>query len=250
MACNIAGRSTPQLALPSKKRAAYIDPAVLREQDDGRTKRVKLQQSEPPQIACDDKVTAKTASPARPADSGSVLNEENLAGGLCSSCMDMYPNRGLLQLGCKGKHDSETHAYCRDCVMRLFESSVTDPSHFPPRCCSKIIPLLRCIPFLPQELFSRFVARREELDTPNRTYCSNTACSKWIRPVHIKAGVAQCLACAQNTCVTCKGIYHTGLCPKDKDVEKLMKVARRRRWQTCPACKEMVELARGCYHIT
>ncbi|KAF2026099.1 hypothetical protein EK21DRAFT_27085, partial [Setomelanomma holmii] len=176
--------------------------------------------------------------------------EHDIPQGLCSSCLDMHPTCNLLQLTCKGKADLKTHAYCRECVIRLFESLVTDPSHFPPRCCSKIIPLFSCIHFLPSNLYSSFVARREELEIPNRTYCSNADCSRWIRPAQINAGVALCLKCRQMTCVTCKGKNHTGLCPKEKDVEQLMKVARQRRWQTCPRCKEMVELDRGCYHIT
>ncbi|RYN84833.1 hypothetical protein AA0120_g9220 [Alternaria tenuissima] len=58
------------------------------------------------------------------------------------------------------------------------------------------------------------------------------------------------IQCAQKTCVTCKNERHDGLCPEDKDVKKLMGVAKAKRWQTCQKCKEMVELERGCFHIT
>lgn len=33
-------------------------------------------------------------------------------------------------------------------------------------------------------------------------------------------------------------------------MKELMGVAKRNRWQTCPNCKEIVELDQGCYHIT
>jgi hypothetical protein len=84
----------------------------------------------------------------------------------------------------------------------------------------------------------------------DRTYCSNSTCSKWIRPVNIAAGIATCAECYQKTCVTCKKKQHDGLCLEDKDVKELMSVAKAKRWQTCPSCKEMVELDKGCYHIT
>jgi hypothetical protein len=218
-----------------KKRVAFLDSAVLREHEDGRTKRPKTGTEEPEE-------------PLRP---GTAVNPSSVPQeSTCSSCLDMHPKHDMLQLPCKDEGDHENHAYCRDCLQRLFESSVTDPSHFPPRCCNKIIPLFSCTPFLSQALVVRFVERREELGTPNRTYCSNPKCSKWVRPANIKANVANCTECLQKTCATCKTKEHTGLCPEDKDVKELLSVARQKRWQTCPSCKEMVELEKGCYHIT
>ncbi|KAF7671550.1 hypothetical protein GT037_010362 [Alternaria burnsii] len=167
----------------------------------------------------------------------------------CCSCLDMHAARNMLQLPCRDDGDVEAHAYCRECLTRLFECSITDTSHFPPRCCSKIIPIFNCIPFLPSAVFSRFVAKREELEMADRTYCSNRTCSNWIRPASIVADIATCAECAQKTCVTCKNERHDGLCSEDKDVKKLMRIAKAKRWKTCPKCKEMVELERGCFHI-
>lgn len=31
--------------------------------------------------------------------------------------------------------------YCQDCLVRLFQASLTDETLFPPRCCQKSIPL-------------------------------------------------------------------------------------------------------------
>lgn len=230
-----------------KKRVAAADPAVLREDDDGRTKRVKFD-------------TLQSDTNLKP--HGTANTTVNLAydalgirarvrnKGTCSSCMDLHDKHDMLELPCKDESGKKPHAYCRDCLQHLFESSVTDPSHFPPRCCSKIISLFSCTPFLPQSLITRFVARQEELGTPNRAYCSNLKCSKWIRPANIKANEATCPACLQKTCATCKGKQHIGLCPEDDDVKELMNVARQKRWQAYPHCKEMVELERGCCHIT
>ncbi|KAH7061719.1 hypothetical protein BKA63DRAFT_588339 [Paraphoma chrysanthemicola] len=235
----------------AKKRVAFLDSAVLREDADGRTKRTKLDERKEGQPFGLDSATngAPITAAASTAPKGASGPSDPVTA-TCSSCLDEHAKRNMLELSCSDEPNTERHAYCRECLVRLFESSVTDPSHFPPRCCSKIIPFFKCIPFLPTPLFARFVARREELGTANRTYCSNNQCSRWVRPANIEADVATCAECSQKTCTTCKAKQHEGLCQEDKDVKELMSVARQKRWQTCPSCKEMVELERGCYHIT
>jgi hypothetical protein len=240
-------------ATTTNKRAAHLDPATLREDEDGRTKRTKMDKQEGQAGFGLDGAVVATASKVsilqKTEDQGKV-NVAALDKQLCSSCLDLHAKHDMLQLSCNGNGESNKHAYCRECLQRLYETSVTDPSHFLPRCCSKIISLFNCVPFLSQDLIARFVARREELETPNRIYCSNTKCSKWIRPENVGTHVASCKDRSQKTCTTCKRKEHSGLCPEDKDVQKLMTVAREKRWQTCPNCKEMVELNKGCYHIT
>ncbi|KAI4610302.1 hypothetical protein J4E80_008066 [Alternaria sp. BMP 0032] len=172
-----------------KKRTARVDPATLREGDDGRTKRTKL----------DPQVDAAPVADATHVPSSETVKQDHAPTGTepnlvvsrtCSSCFDMHPIRDTIQLQCK-----------------------------------------------------------EELETPNRTYCSNFLCAKWVRPCNIAAGIAACVKCTQKTCVTCKKKQHAGLCLEDQDVKKLMEVAKAKRWKTCPRCKEMIELEAGCYHI-
>jgi hypothetical protein len=246
------------------------DIAVLVEDEDGNTKMVKLSDLAS-MLGFDGLITvtstlcvdladrpepdddAVPSSPATVCGSNNIKAEDEVAvirHGTCTSCLDMFPESDMLQLSCKGAGDTEAHGYCRDCLARLFEYSITDTSHFPPRCCTKIVPFFSCVPFLPHSLLSRFVAKREELETPNRTYCSDVDCSKWIKPVNITEGVATCRECGSKTCETCKSKQHDGLCPEDKDVKDLLGVAQRQQWKACPDCKEMVELEGGCYHIT
>ncbi|KAF2793126.1 hypothetical protein K505DRAFT_203416, partial [Melanomma pulvis-pyrius CBS 109.77] len=168
----------------------------------------------------------------------------------CSSCLDIHDIFDLLQLGCNRYGGEQAHAYCRECLEGLFESSVNDPSLFPPRCCSKPIEVFACAPFLSKDLLARFVEKKEELETPNPTYCSNPECAKWVKPANIRADSAKCLACSQKTCITCKAKQHTGLCPEDQDVKRLLVIAEELQWKACPKCKNMIELGRGCYHIT
>jgi hypothetical protein len=282
----VASRVRP---ITPNKRTAFVNPAVLREDEDGRTKRVKLTRVSPgvtiededgltrtvkksdlaSVLGLDGMVTVAAVTSVDPSDTpepdGALSSPNIVCGsdheetkdrvaatrkGTCTSCLDMFPKGDMLQLPCRDDGDTEAHGYCRDCLTRLFESSMTDTSHFPPRCCTKIVPLFSCVPFLSHGVLSRFVAKREELETPNRTYCSNGSCGIWIRPVHITGGVATCGDCKTKTCATCKSRQHDGLCPEDKDVKKLLDVAQKQHWKACPDCNEMVELERGCYHIT
>jgi hypothetical protein len=167
----------------------------------------------------------------------------------CVSCFENFTNYEVSQLLCKTSGETECHAYCRECLAGIFEASLSDPSSFPPRCCSEPIPLPTTLSLLPQELHERFLSRQEELDTPDKTYCSDPACAQWIRPTSIEAGVATCRECQKRTCSFCKKEQHEDLCPEDEDVKKLMKFIRKRKWQTCPSCRNVVELRIGCYHI-
>jgi hypothetical protein len=168
----------------------------------------------------------------------------------CVSCFENFANSEVSQLPCKNGSETECHAYCRECLIGIFEASLSDPSLFPPRCCSEPIPLSTTLFFLPQEIHERFLSRLEELDTPDKTYCSDPACAQWIRPTSIEAGIATCRECQKRTCAFCKEEQHEDLCPEDEDVKKLMRFVRKRKWQTCPSCKNVVELSLGCYHIT
>jgi hypothetical protein len=168
----------------------------------------------------------------------------------CVSCLDILPTTDVLQLDCKRPGEDNYHAYCEDCMDGLFNSCITDPSMFPPSCCAKPLNISICIPFLTGDVVDRFYEKEEELGTTDRTYCSNPQCSRWVKPANIKADVATCTFCAQKTCVTCKGKRHQGLCPEDEGTQQLMLTAKDKDWQTCPKCKNLVELESGCNHIS
>lgn len=213
----------PSATVVPKKRVAFVDTPTLREDEDGKTKRLKLSSFESTALS---------------------------AFSTCCSCRDEFPRGATVELACREDERSPPHAYCGDCIRRMFEVAIKDTAFFPPRCCSKAIPYFSCVSFLTEDLTSRFLEKRRELDTPNRVYCSRPTCAKWIDPTSITAGVGSCVACGDKTCYSCKRPQHSGLCPKDKDVKKLMDVARENKWKACPSCKEMIELGKGCYHIT
>lgn len=163
----------------------------------------------------------------------------------CVACMEVVPNKDTLTLACQPK----AHAYCRLCLKKLFTSAIHESTLFPPRCCKVPIPIEICRLLLPKELIKAFDIKTEELATPNPTYCSNVDCAKFITAIHIKADVGDCVFCGHQTCAKCKCAKHEGLCPKDPHVKLLMDVAKRSKWQQCTKCKNMVELAHGCFHM-
>ncbi|OCK75733.1 hypothetical protein K432DRAFT_255129, partial [Lepidopterella palustris CBS 459.81] len=168
----------------------------------------------------------------------------------CSACMELKPRFDMLELGCKRIGEEDTHSYCRDCLQDLFESSVTDSTLFPPRCCGIPISLNTCSHFFTAAFMIRFEEKVEELSTPDPCYCSNKDCVKFIRPYHIRAGVALCPSCSHGTCALCKRPVHQGLCPDDPSVKMLMDLAGTEKWQRCNNCNNMIELTIGCFHMS
>ncbi|KAF1847649.1 uncharacterized protein K460DRAFT_244791, partial [Cucurbitaria berberidis CBS 394.84] len=167
----------------------------------------------------------------------------------CSACMEQFARFDVLELGCKRQDDALFHAYCRTCLVDLFQTSLTDTTLFPPRCCGKRIPISACVQLCPPELVRQYKEKQIELASPNPVYCSNRYCAEFIKPESVTADVAVCTSCRAETCTVCKNPRHKGLCPEDPTVQMLMDVAGKQRWQRCPKCRTMVELLVGCYHM-
>jgi hypothetical protein len=142
------------------------------------------------------------------------------------------------------------HEYCRECLQQLFESSMTDNSLFPPRCCRSAFVLAAVRPFLTSALAKEFQQKELELSTPNRTYCCAPACSAFIPPRDIASDSASCKNCGMITCAICKNAAHDGDCPEDADLQKVLGIANDNGWQRCYSCRRIVELDHGCNHIT
>ncbi|KLU84735.1 IBR finger domain-containing protein [Magnaporthiopsis poae ATCC 64411] len=142
------------------------------------------------------------------------------------------------------------HEYCRDCLVQLFELALKDDSIFPPRCCRSIIPLDLSREFIGPDLAGRFLAKKLEMETPNRTYCHDPRCARFIPPQFVKADVGTCVSCGKKTCALCKAASHrTSDCPNDPRTKQLLALAEKKGWRQCNNCKKMVELTYGCLHM-
>lgn len=161
----------------------------------------------------------------------------------CEACNDDYEFVDVLHLKCD-------HIYCKSCVQNLFEASMTDESLFPPRCCCQPIAIEDITALVTPGIVERFYARKVEMETPNRTYCSSSLCSSFVHPENIKADLATCQKCGATTCAICKAESHAGDCPNDPVIQDLRKFSSKQGWKTCFNCNRIIELTVGCNHIT
>jgi hypothetical protein len=130
-----------------------------------------------------------------------------------------------------------------------------DESLFPPRCCSHQISFTQVRTILPPQLVQKFEAKSEEFKTPNRLYCHNSTCSKFIGPAvstEREKSARLCTQCWRTTCSFCKNASHASHVPCETDTaaQQVLALGRQEGWQTCPSCHHMVELDTGCYHMT
>ncbi|KAK7725334.1 hypothetical protein SLS63_008198 [Diaporthe eres] len=163
----------------------------------------------------------------------------------CLICTESFPVNDLARLPC-------SHEYCRACLRNLFTSSLTDETLFPARCCRQKIPEMepQIQIILGGQLLSRYMAKKVEMETPNKTYCHRPDCSTFIPPQSIENDIANCPKCQNKTCSICKAAAHEGTdCPKDEAAQQLLDLAKQQGWRQCHACKKVIELKYGCNHI-
>lgn len=179
----------------------------------------------------------------------------------CTSCTEEYPLSDIFQTEC-------AHNYCRECILHLFENSLTNESLYPPRCCRQPIHASAAVEdMIGIEMTKRFKERKIEISASERTYCSKKPCSRYIPPHNIRRGVGICEFCTARTCTDCKKQGHRGDCndenankqsiahddEKAKDEEAndalLEKLANRKKWKRCPNCSRMIERVSGCDYI-
>jgi len=141
------------------------------------------------------------------------------------------------------------HDYCQECLQDLFNRSFIDEELFPPRCCRQPILPESVQTALTPEIEQTYQAKKIEVESTNRTYCSDPGCSTFLPPTNIQDGVATCNLCETRTCTICKTAAHEGECPDDENSRLLKELATQEGWQSCPGCHRMVELTLGCYHM-
>ena len=168
----------------------------------------------------------------------------------CLTCgSDDIPSAQSAKLACG-------HRMCHDCLKRVFQMSVKDPAHMPPKCCTdQHIPLKHVEKLFDVKFKMLWNRKYHEYSTKNRTYCPTLKCGEWIKPSHIHTAhgrkFALCPRCKTKVCTLCNNKLHKSSdCPKDPEIAKLVEQAREKGWQRCFNCSSLVELKEGCNHMT
>jgi len=162
--------------------------------------------------------------------------------GICDICGDQFGPKDRTKVPCG-------HEYCRECLQRFYNLSITDDSLFPPRCCEQEIASAGINSLLTPLIVQQYEQKRTEFSTTDRTYCSNRSCSAFVGPKDIANDRAKCPECNTSTCTMCKEGIHSGDCPADTALKQVLDLAAQMKWQRCKVCGAMVELKKGCYHI-
>jgi len=173
--------------------------------------------------------------------------EKRLTGHDCVVCQD--PIRGTEVRAPCG------HYYDASCLSDMFAASARDESIFPPRCCDQNIPLKSVKRLMAAEALQTFVQKAWEYTTPNRVYCSNPRCSRFLgpQPKEYHSHFLRCPAesCGAMTCARCKAEATSGhKCEPGKAEQAILALAQRSGWARCPGCAQLIELTHGCNHMT
>lgn len=237
-----------------RRSGAYVRPSLRRSS----TTSAKLQTV--PEIPGDIRSTATTKRTSRlaPSVSGSTATRRHSTTSVpeqpclveCLTCgSDDIPANQSARLTCD-------HRMCHDCLKRIFEMSVKDPQHMPPKCCGpEHIPLRHVDKLFDVKFKVQWNRKYQEYNTKNRIYCPTLKCGEWIKPSHIHTvqgrKFALCPRCKTRVCTLCNNKMHRSTeCPNDPEIAKLVEQAKEKGWQRCYSCSAFVEKKEGCNHMT
>ena len=128
----------------------------------------------------------------------------------------------------------------------------------PPRCCTQPIPGNTIQAILTRDNQVAFLKAVVQFSTPweSRIFCPNPDCGEFIPPRHKvdpkHPFSVTCRQCGTRACVMCKRNAHAmgKDCQEDWELEQVLKMGEKSGWRRCYKCRNLVELAQGCTHMT
>ncbi|KAH9853206.1 hypothetical protein C2E23DRAFT_917758 [Lenzites betulinus] len=145
------------------------------------------------------------------------------------------------------------HTFDVCCLREMFERATVDETLFPPKCCQGAVALSTAEPHLGPALVARFQKKAREFSTVDRVYCHDAACAAFLGPAAPTdvpdAPTLRCAECGAGTCAACKEKTHPGVPCHFQAEDAVLDLGKEHGWQRCTACKHLVELSIGCYHI-
>ncbi|KAI3427690.1 uncharacterized protein J3R85_009261 [Psidium guajava] len=167
------------------------------------------------------------------------------------------------------------HRYCFSCMKRHVEAKLLDGVMIkcPHDGCNSEVKIESCGGFLDPKTISIMSQRMKEasVGVTERVYCPYPRCSTLMSKHEVleysknafvgaeHSGARKCMKCQFFFCVDCKVPWHYNMSCNEYQRSipiaaagdaQLKSLASKRLWRECAKCKNLVELAEGCYHIT
>ncbi|KAJ6671667.1 RBR-TYPE E3 UBIQUITIN TRANSFERASE [Salix viminalis] len=193
-------------------------------------------------------------------------------GKLKETCVICYEDTDVYQIF---SVDGCFHRYCFPCMkqhveVKLLEGTMAKCPH---EGCKSEVSIETCGKFLDPKLVEIMSQRKKEtsIAVTEKVYCPYPRCSALMSKSELleytnssfvggeKCGARKCVKCHYFFCINCRVPWHYNMTCYDYKISKphprtedkmLDSLAKRNRWRQCVMCKNMVELAEGCYHIT
>ncbi|EIW64870.1 uncharacterized protein TRAVEDRAFT_68573 [Trametes versicolor FP-101664 SS1] len=145
------------------------------------------------------------------------------------------------------------HTFDVGCMREMFERATVDEELFPPKCCTGAVALSAAEPHLDPAFVARYHKKAREFSTANRVYCHVPTCAAFLgaaAPAETpNPETLRCEQCGAGTCAACKEQMHPGVPCHFAAEDAVLDLGKEHGWQRCGACKHLVELSIGCYHI-
>ena len=161
----------------------------------------------------------------------------------CVACGDHGLDEVFVSVLCR-------HEFCKPCLAQYIESALQPGATFPPQCCGLPVTFGTVQRHLSPELATRFGEKQRQIFSNCSLLCARRGCCVEIPENNITGMKGHCLACNGNTCKACRKTWHGGRpCSIDPEREAILQLAKKKGWQSCYRCNNMVELKLGCFHM-
>jgi len=160
------------------------------------------------------------------------------------------------------------HEYCSDCCKHHVEAKLMSGGSqikCPHENCTHNYNTDQCHQLLSASNFDILNIRLTEAAIPAalKVYCPYGDCSAFMEKPESSSVVntfAECYSCHRGFCQACNVKWHadqtcaeyraTELNTRVSGDQKLHDLAKQEKWQQCADCHRMIELRRGCHHMT
>jgi len=161
----------------------------------------------------------------------------------CVACGDDGLEEAFVSVLCK-------HRFCKTCLAQYTESALQPGATFPPQCCGLPVTFGMVQKHLSPELATRYGEKQRQIFSNCSLLCARRGCCVEILENKITGMKGHCLACNGNTCKACRKAWHGDKpCSIDPEREAILQLAKKKGWQSCYRCNNMVELNLGCFHM-